>query len=102
MLVVEAVEAVAAQALAPPAGRDGVGAGGGRQAGVEGGVKAGPLLQGRPAPPQCIDQAQHLGIVQRRQGIELLQLQAHLGGDAGGGQEALAAMHQPVAHQGQA
>jgi len=60
-----------------------------------------PLLIGGDLPPghQPADRLQGGGVVQRGQGVEVLQLLQHGGIHPGGGTEALTAVHQPVARR---
>jgi len=102
VLVVEAVEAKAAQALLAPACWDGVGGGGFAEAGVEGGVEAGPLFDGAALQLalqlalQPVDCLQRWAVVQRGQGHQIFQLRQHLRAQQGGSAEVGTTVHDPV------
>ena len=71
MLMAEAMEPEAPQALASPVGGNGIGGRFGRQGGVEGGIEAGPLLQVRPLARQPVHHPQGGAVVQGSQGHQV-------------------------------
>ena len=99
VLVVEAMEAKAAQALLPPGGGDRVGGGRGGQAAVEGGVETGRLGPGRLPLGKPADRRQGRGVVQRRQGHQFGNRPDLGGAQSAGGHKTLAAMDNPMGHQ---
>ena len=79
------VEAVSAQALLPPPGRQGIGAGLGGQIRAE---------RRQPA-----HHPKRRTVMQRRQGNQILEVAEFLLAKKGGSEEGLSAMHHPVADQ---
>ena len=93
----QAVEAVAADVEAvPPLGRHRVGGRGGRQGGVEGGVEAGDGRHVGRELGHGVERGQRLGLVQRRQVGERLELGPHVAVDHHRLPVALAAVDDPV------
>jgi hypothetical protein len=99
MLVAEAMEPEAPQALTSPVGGDGIGGGLGRQGGVEGGIEAGPLLQLRLLRRQPVHHPQGRAIVQGSQGHQVRYRRQNSRLQPHGGGEGVAAMHHPVPGQ---
>ena len=98
MLVIEPVEAEAAQALLPPGLGNGIGEGLLRQGGVKRRVETGPLLQAR-AIHEPADHRERRTVMQWRQRHQVGQGGADLLREQGGGCEPGAAMHQAMHHQ---
>ena len=99
VLVVEAVEAEAPQALLAPGQGQGIGVVCRGDRGVEGCVEAGPLLRLRVPLHEPAHHLQGRAVVQRRQGHQGLDCRQHLPIQPAGRREPLASVHHPVPHQ---